>query len=61
MEEYGPEVSKRRGTTIHDVKKIIEEVPVLRDAVRHVEEMRKRIEGTSEKKEKKETPFGEYE
>lgn len=55
-ETFGNEVSKKKSTT----QDILEYIPDWIPGVAALREQKKRIEGTSTKKVKKETPFGEY-
>ena len=56
-EETYPEVSKKKSSPQDLLEYLSEWIP----GVTELKEMKKRIEGKSEKKIKKETPWGEYE
>ena len=54
---FGNEISKKKTTT----QDILEYIPGWTPGVTPLKDMRKRIEGTSKKKTKREIPWGEYE
>ena len=56
-EIYGAEVSKKKTIT----ENIVDYIPDWIPGITELRDMKKRIEGKSEKKIKKEIPFGEYE
>ena len=56
-ETFGTEVSKKKSTT----EEILDWIPDWIPGVAELREQKKRVEGTSTKKTKKETSWGEYE